>query len=119
MELERMDVRTVFLHGNPDETIFMKQPEGFEVLGQESKACLLKKSLYDLKQSLRRWYKHFDNFRMDNSFSRSAYNSYVYFKRTTRGCNIPLLLHVDDILMACESMSEIMKLKDQLAMDSI
>jgi len=29
MELEEMDVKTTFLHGKVDETIYMKQPTGF------------------------------------------------------------------------------------------
>ena len=43
-----MDVKTAFLHGELEETIFMKQLEGFEV-DNSNKVCLLKKSLYGLK----------------------------------------------------------------------
>lgn len=42
LEFEKMDVRTAFLHGNLEEIIYMRQPEGIEVAGQESKVCLLK-----------------------------------------------------------------------------
>lgn len=50
-ELEKMDVKTVFLHESLDETIYMEQPEGFIKKGYEGKFSLLKKSLYGLKQS--------------------------------------------------------------------
>ncbi|KAH9650271.1 hypothetical protein KPL70_026312 [Citrus sinensis] len=53
MDVRRMDVRTAFLHGNIDEEIFMAQPEGFIEEGAEDIVCLLKKSLYGLKQSPR------------------------------------------------------------------
>ena len=53
LELEQMDVKIAFLHGSLDEEIFMAQPEGFIERGSEDKMCLLKKSLYGLKQSLR------------------------------------------------------------------
>lgn len=52
MELEQMDVKTAFLHGDLEETIYMKQPPNYEAKGQEEKVCLLKKSLYGLKQAL-------------------------------------------------------------------
>nr|GEY69849.1 hypothetical protein [Tanacetum cinerariifolium] len=51
-KLEQLDVKTAFLHGNLEETIYMRQPRGFKE-GTGNKVCLLKKSLYGLKQSPR------------------------------------------------------------------
>lgn len=59
-ELEQLDVKTAFLHGDLDETIYMDQSEGFLMHGNEGKVCLLKKSLYGLKQASRQWHLKFD-----------------------------------------------------------
>ena len=55
-----MDVKTAFLNGNLDESIFMMQPDGFVAKGQEQMVCKLHKSIYGLKQASRSWNKHFD-----------------------------------------------------------
>ncbi|GKE07739.1 retrotransposon protein, putative, ty1-copia subclass, partial [Tanacetum coccineum] len=105
-ELEQLDVKTAFLHGNLEETIYMRQPLGFEE-GTGNKVFLLKKSLYGLKQSPRQWYKRFDVYMISNRFSRSSYDRCVYFKEFAPGMYIYLLLYVDDMLIACKSKSEI------------
>ncbi|KAK3014754.1 hypothetical protein RJ639_009909 [Escallonia herrerae] len=53
IELEQLDVKTTFLHGELIEQIFMRHPEGFVIQGKEDHVCLLRKSLYRLKQSPR------------------------------------------------------------------
>nr|GFC66182.1 retrotransposon protein, putative, Ty1-copia subclass [Tanacetum cinerariifolium] len=83
-ELEQLDVKTTFLHGNLEEVIYMKQPPGYE---QGNKVCLLKKSFYGLKQSPRSY----------------ASGEYIY-----------LLLYVDDMLIACKSKAEIWSTKSLL-----
>jgi len=42
MELEQLDVKTAFLHGNLEEQIYMSQPDGFLEVGKENHVCLLK-----------------------------------------------------------------------------
>jgi hypothetical protein len=52
-ELEQLDFKTAFLHGELEEVIYMDPPEGFVVPGKENLVYRLKKSLYSLKQSPR------------------------------------------------------------------
>ena len=50
-KVHQMDVKTTFLNGDLKENVFMSQPEGFVVKGQENKVSKLVKSLYGLKQA--------------------------------------------------------------------
>ncbi|GJT27804.1 transposable element [Tanacetum coccineum] len=114
LELVQMDVKTAFLHGDLEEEIYMVQPEGFKVAGKAHEVCKLHKSLYGLKQSPRQWYKQFDKFMMDSKYTRSKYNHCVYLKKLQDGSFIYLLLYVDDMLIASQSLDKIEKLKTQL-----
>jgi len=114
LEVEQLDVKTAFLHGDLEEQIYMKQPEGFVVEGKEDHACLLKKSLYGLKQSPRQWYKRFDSFMIGHNYSRSNYDSCVYHKKLLDGTYVYLVLYVDDMVIASKSIYEINKLKTLL-----
>ena len=114
LELEQLDVKTAFLHGELEEEIYMDQPEGFIVPGKEYLVCKLKRSLYGLKQSPRQCYKRFDSFMLSHGFKRSEFDSCVYTKFVD-GSPIYLLLYVDNMLIAAKSMKEIAALKSQLS----
>jgi hypothetical protein len=51
--IHQMDVKTTFLNREMEEEIYMTQPDGFVVKGQEDKVCNLEKSLHGLKQALK------------------------------------------------------------------
>ncbi|KAG8497424.1 hypothetical protein CXB51_008733 [Gossypium anomalum] len=115
LELEQLDVKTAFLYGELEEDIYMQQPEGFIVSEKEDYVCLLRKSLYGLKQSPRQWYKRFDSFTASHDFKRSSLDSCVYFKKNSNGSFVYLLLYVDDMLIAAKDKGEIRKVKAQLS----
>ncbi|GJU62276.1 retrovirus-related pol polyprotein from transposon TNT 1-94 [Tanacetum coccineum] len=50
-KIHHLDVKSAFLNGELEEEIYVKQPEGFEVVGQEEKVYRLYKALYGLKQA--------------------------------------------------------------------
>ena len=50
-KIHQMDINTAFLNSDIEETVYVEQPEGFEVPGKEDFVCLIRKTLYGLKQS--------------------------------------------------------------------
>jgi len=97
-ELEQLDVKTAFLHGDLEEKIYMSQPRGFEDRDKPNHVCYLKKSLYGLKQSPRQWYKRFDFYVHSIGFKRSEFDHCLYFQQHDNNC-VFLLLYVDDMLL--------------------
>ena len=49
LELEQLDVKMTFLHGDLDEEIFMEQPKGYVQHHKGKLVCKLRKLLYGLK----------------------------------------------------------------------
>lgn len=60
LEIEQLDVKIAFLHGDLEEKVYMEQPEGD-----------LNKSLYGLKQALRHWHRRFESFMKDHNHQRT------------------------------------------------
>jgi len=49
MKIHQMDVQTVFLYGNLDQVIYMKQPTGFAQKGKQNLVYKLEKGVYFYK----------------------------------------------------------------------
>ena len=103
MELEQLDVKTAFLHGDLEEEIYMQQPECFKEPSKEDYVCLLKRLLYGLKQSPKQWYKRFDSFMVTHGYMRCEYDCCVYFRIFVDVSYIFLALYVDDMLVGAKS----------------
>lgn len=114
LEVEQLDVKTAFLHGDLEEEIYMEQPEGFEVKGKEHLVCKLKKSLYGLKQAPRQWYKKFDSFMEKHGYGKTTSDHCVFIKKFSDGDYIILLLYVDDMLIVGHDTKKIQSLKKDL-----
>jgi hypothetical protein len=115
LEIEQMDVKTAFLHGDLEEEIYMEQPEGFKVKGKEDYVCRLKKSLYGLKQAPRQWYKKFESVMEEQGYRKTTSDHCVFVQKFPDEDFIILLLYVDDMLIVGMNSSRIDRLKKQLS----
>ena len=79
-----MDAKSTFWNGVLKEEVYVVQPPGYEVEGQEDKVYRLRKSLYGLKQALRAWYSMIDAYLLDNGFNKCDGEPTLYIKREVR-----------------------------------
>ncbi|KAH9769125.1 hypothetical protein KPL71_011879 [Citrus sinensis] len=113
LELYQMDIKIAFLNGELEEEIYMAQPQGFVIKGQERKVCKLKRSIYALKQSSRQWNLKFHQAVISYGFRMIEEDHYVYVKRSKDDFAI-LSLYVDNILLATNSKEFVKTVKDWL-----
>ena len=110
-DLEQMDVKTAFLYGKVEETIYMMQPTGFKSKQHPNKVCKLNKALYGLKQSPRVWYNTFSDFIKEQRL-HPIDTDYSVFTDNRTGTIVAL--YVDDALVTGPNRADIQRVKDAL-----
>ena len=98
LEMHQIDIKEAYLNGilTEREVIYMQQPPGYHIPSQQKLVCRLRKTLYGLKQSGRRWYQRLVEIMMTHlHFSRSDVDQAVFFRRNEKSVIIALV-HVDD-----------------------
>src|SRR5438128_3723336 len=78
--VHQMDVKTAFLNGELEEEIYMEQPDGFVVKGEERNVCKLLKSLHGLKQAPKQWHEKFDRTLTSAGFVVNEADRCVYYR---------------------------------------
>lgn len=111
MEIVQFDVKTAFLNGKLEETIYMKVPDGVE--HERNQVCRLKRSLYGLKQSSRVWNARFVDFIRDCNLKQSHSDPCVFYG-SIHGGKVILSLYVDDGLILSRSQTAIDSLVSKL-----
>ena len=109
-----MDVKTAFLNGDLEEEIYMEQPDGYVVLGQEHKVCKLVKSLCGLKQTPKQWHGKFDNVMLTHGYVINGVDKRIYSKFISNEFVI-ICLYVDDLLIFGTSLDDVHNAKHFLA----
>jgi transposase InsO family protein len=113
-EIHQMDVKTAYLNGDLDVELYMTQPEGFVVAGQEELVCKLRKSLYGLKQAGRAWFEKINTALIKMDFTPLDSDHCVYVRH--RGDEVMyIVLYVDDLLLIGSSLAEVKQLKTDLS----
>ena len=113
-EIWQMDVKTTFLNSYLEENIYMMQPDGFIIEGQEHMVCKLHKSIYGLKKASRSWNKHFDQVIKSFGFNQNEEEPCVY-RKMLYNIVVFLILYVEDILLIGNDFEMLSKVKIQLA----
>jgi hypothetical protein len=113
-EVHQMDVVTAFLNGDLDVDLYMQQPEGFVVSGQEHLVCKLRKSIYGLRQAGRAWFEKINTALIRMDFTALDSDHCVYVRH--QGAEVLyIVLYVDDLLLIGSSLAEVKQLKEDLS----
>ena len=90
------------MNGYLEEDVYVEQPQGYEVSGQEHKVYRMKKALYSLKQAPRAWYSHIDSYLTQNGFHRSGSELVLYTKVNEQGNMLIVYLYLDDLIFTSD-----------------
>lgn len=93
-----LDLKSAFLNGILEKEVYVEQPEGFIVRGEDDKVYHLKKALYGLKQAPRAWNVRIDSYLQEKGFSKCRYEHAVYIKKNVNGEMLIACLYVDAML---------------------
>ena len=114
-EIHHLDVKTAFLHGELKETVYVTQPEGFEVKGSEKRVYKLRKALYGLKQAPRAWNYKLNNILVSLRFEKCVKEPSVY-RRLVDGDLLVVAVYVDDLFVTGMNLKMIEDFKVEMAM---
>ena len=107
-------IKNAFLHGDLEEEICIEQPPGFVARRESSLGCRLHKFLYGLKQSPQAWFGRFSKVLQQFGMVRSEADHLVFYKHSSCGCYIYLVIYVDDIVIIGDDREGIKGLKQHL-----
>ena len=105
-----LDVKTAFLYGELEEELYMDQPEGFKLKGQERKVMRLKRAIYGLKQAALAWWKALDKSLAALGLTRLLSDSGLFVNKEK---TIIAIVYVDDVLFLGADKTKLLRLKEQ------
>jgi len=109
-ELKQLDFENAFLHADLKEDIYIKLPEGYQLINTSlpHPVLKLKKSLYGLKQAPREWYLALNDFLLQSGFKLINEDDCIWFLNVFDEHKNPLgqiilSTYVDDTIAAFPS----------------
>ena len=115
METHQIDVVMAFLNRLllEEEVVYMKAPEGARL--PPGTVVVLRRMLYRLKQSPRKWNERLNDFLLSMSFHRSTNDSALYWREEGDKYDY-ILVYVDDLLIITPTKSDsLATIKEALA----
>jgi Reverse transcriptase (RNA-dependent DNA polymerase) len=108
--IQGLDIKTAFLYGELDEELYMEQPEGFKVKGQEGKVMCLKRAIYRLKQAALAWWKALDKSMMQLGFTHLLSDLGIFIHKDK---SIVAIVYVDDVLFLGPNKKDLLHAKEE------
>jgi hypothetical protein len=108
LELHQVDIKGAYLNGelNDNEVLYMQHPPGYKPRDAGNRVLRLKKTLYGLKQSGRRWYQKLSSIFDSLKFSKCSVDQAVFYKQDKSKNELTVVaVHVDDCTIAASSLS--------------
>ena len=112
-KLRQLDIKNALLHGDLEEEVYMKPPQGFVDQSQPDHVCKLVQSLYGLKQAPRAWNSKFTGYLPAMGFQMSQSDNSLFVKYDGTDA-IALLLYVDDIILIGSSSTKVQPVIQEL-----
>ena len=109
----QLDVKSAFLHEELNEAVFIEQPLGYEIKGEEEKVYRLKKALYGLKQAPRAWYNKIESYFMKEAFKRCR-NEHTLFTKIEGENFLVVSVYVDDLIFTGNEEAMFKKFKSSM-----
>jgi Reverse transcriptase (RNA-dependent DNA polymerase) len=105
--LHQVDIKGAYLNGelNDNEVLYMQHPPGYKSPDAGNRVLRLKKTLYGLKQSGRRWYQKLSSIFSLLGFTCCSVDQAVFHKSSKDKKEITVVaVHVDDCTIAASSL---------------
>ena len=113
-EIHHLDLKTAFLHGDLKDTVYVTQPEGFEVVGSESKVYKLNKAFYGLRQAPRAWNHKLNSILKELLFVKCSKEPSVYLRKI-QGDLLFVAVYVDDLFITETNVQHINDFKREMS----
>ncbi|GKA49709.1 putative RNA-directed DNA polymerase [Tanacetum coccineum] len=110
--VDQLDVNNTFLHGDLEEEVYMKIPQGFKS-EKETRVCRLRKSIYGLKQASQNWYHKFTKALVEMGYTQSIVDPSLFIYKSDMAY-VATLIYVDDVIIVGDNMNKIQGTKTEL-----
>jgi hypothetical protein len=109
-QVHHVDMKFVFLNGDLKGEVYVRQPTGFIIVGQEGKVLRLRNALYGLRQAPRAWNLKLDDILKKINFVQSEHEHTMY--RRSHGDDILLVgVYVDNLIIIGSSLTAVEEFK--------
>jgi hypothetical protein len=112
-QVHHMDMKSAFLNGDLKEEVYVRQPMGFIIIGQEGKVLRLRKALYGLRQAPRAWNSKLDDTLKKMDFVQSEHEHAMY-RRSHDGDILLVGVYVDDLVITGSSLKAVEEFKEEM-----